>query len=653
MTSRIQLFDSWRIEQMIKHLSRILHAVVDKPDTPFRKLDLLSPDEHRALDLQAYGPSLPIPSQTVNDMLREQAKTAPSATAVEDGVNSLTYAELDDQATRVATELQEMGVATGDRVGLCLAESADCLAVFYGILRAGAAAVPLNPYDPAARVRESMDRAALRLAVSDHEWAEKLQGAGPEILYLSTLAESPRSRSRAHVRSESDPDALAYVLFTSGSSGVPKGVEVTNANIMAYLTSVKSTLQLPQGASCLWLQPITADTSFTTLLGALAVGGCIHVVHPSERVDVHAVERRVRASEPDVTKIAPTHLLSLLEAAERPNEILPKELLILGGEALSWNLVKRVRALAPDLRIFNHYGPTETTVGVTGFRIPPGDCAEFEGWVPIGKPFQNTTAYVVDRNGLRCPHGIPGELWIGGPQVARGYMADASLTASAFIDDPFCETATQHLYRTGDRVVRKADGALEFLGRLDGQVKIRGFRVEPAEALAKLLELPAIADAVVVPDRLDNNRHQLIAYYVLEEGEVVQSHDLAKQLASELPAYLLPSVYIALDALPRLAHGKIDRAALPTPVASESRELRECEGPQTPIEAQLIPIWENVLERKPIGRDDVFFELGGHSLLALRLLSLIEREMSVRIPIRALFETPTVAGLGDFIQNRQ
>ena len=647
---RKQLYDPRLIRQIAHHFVHLLTEAVEAPARPIHTLSLCLREDALALESAETGPLLDVPAATLDDVLCRQALRIPESIAITDRVRSLTYAQLDREASRIASALERAGVEQGDRVGLCIPESTYCLAALFGILRAGAAYVPMNPYDPARRLADYAAAAQLRVIISNHDSQEHLQSVDIPICSIGAMGiETERSES-ASCHPRTTPDDLAYVLFTSGSTGRPKAVAVTHRSAVQYARGSEVALGFTDGATFLWVQPLTADTSLTTLLGALFCGGCVQAVHPGDRVDVHAISQYTRDQRPDVLKIAPTHLSSLLEASPDPLSLLPGRLLIFGGETLPWELTQRVRRLDPDLRLVNHYGPTETTVGVTWYGIP-SEGREGGGLVPIGRPFPNVLAYVVDRHGQRCPNGIPGELWIGGPYLARGYLFDDVATDEAFTENPFDSAVGERIYRTGDLVLRDDQGNLRFLGRIDDQVKIRGFRVEPAETQARLVALPGIADAVVVPHSVDNGPLRLVAYYVPQKSAEVTPHILAGYLSEILPTHMIPSVFVRLDALPRLPHGKVDRKALPEPSLQGIGTSNGHDLPQNEFERRLVTSWEEALAKQPIGRNDDFFALGGHSLLALRLLSRLERETGMSIPVRVLFEMPTVAGLARFLQN--
>ncbi|HXO42022.1 MAG TPA: thioesterase domain-containing protein, partial [Thermoanaerobaculia bacterium] len=376
----------------------------------------------------------------------------------------------------------------------------------------------------------------------------------------------------------------------------------------------------------------------------LLFGGCLHLIAEDRAVDAAALGDYFAEHPIDVLKIAPSHLSALL-AAER-ERVLPRRLLVIGGEAWRPDLVERLRRLAPGCTVFNHYGPTETTVGVLAFR-PPARPRHATVTVPLGRPLAAARCHVLDRHGRPLPAGVAGELYVGGACVARGYLGRPELTADRFVPDPFTPLPGERLYRTGDLVRRLADGSVEFLGRLDHQVKIRGFRIEPGEVEHWLARHPGVAETVVLARRDDAGEALLAAYVVASPGAPAPAAaELRAHLAARLPEAMVPSAFVFLPALPRTAHGKLNRSALPAPERAGERPPQPVTLPRDPIELALAQIWEELLGVHPISVHDDFFELGGHSLLAVRLMSRIERRFGRGLPLSQLSQGATVAAFG-------
>lgn len=647
---KTELFDHWRMAQLAQHFAHLLQQFVANPEVQVHAVDVCTPAELQDLDAQLTGPLAEIAEKSLQEAFEQQAARTPTALAIRDEDRQLTYAQLNDEADHLAARLRSRGVQHDHRVGVCLHASADSVIAILGILKAGAAYVPLEPLDPSDRLANMIDDVGVRCVVTHREWVAKLLDIVPGIVALDDIVDDSAAALTAPSPSHSDPD-LAYVLFTSGTTGRPKGAAIEHRSVLNYVSGFLHKLATPPPATFCWLQPLSADTSVSTLFGALLSGGCIVAVAKERRADAAYLAALIDEQQIDVLKIAPTHLQALLQAAEDARRLLPRKSLILGGEACPWSLVQQIRTLNPDLAIFNHYGPTEATVGVTMYAVPPAQDDTQHGSVPIGRPLHNVKTYVVDAHGQRCPVGIQGELWIGGVCLAREYVDDEALTSKVFTPDPFSSTPGARVYRTGDQVILQSSGDLRYLGRLDDQVKIRGFRVEPGESKAALLALPDVADAAVVSQRDGEGHAQLIGYVVPKENAALDSDSLRTALASVIPSHMIPSGFVILPSLPQSDHGKLDVRQLPKYIPSAVAPLDETETLLSDTEKKLSLIWEEILTRQPIGRDVDFFALGGHSLLALRLLSRISSDLGVRVPIRVLFERPTIAEIAQFIEN--
>jgi amino acid adenylation domain-containing protein len=531
-------------------------------------------------------------------------------------------------------------------VGLCFDRSVEMIVGMYGILAAGGAYVPLLPDQPAARLAKQIEECGARVVVTlaSHR---ALLPEHVEVVALDADAEAlaalPADAPAVDVR----PGDMAYVLFTSGSTGVPKGVAVTHANLVHYTRAIAGVLGLnldapdaargdAQDASrstpqwhCATVSSLAADLGHTSVFPALASGGVLHVLPSDVAMDATRYQAYVAAHPIDLLKITPSHLNALL-GAEISAAHLPAKWLVLGGEPCPWPLVDRVQAVG-RCRVLNHYGPTETTVGACTLDIGASDVrSRAPATVPIGRPLPNVTTHVLDRAGEPVPVGVPGELWIGGAGVARGYVNRDTLTRERFVT-----VDGERRYRTGDRVRRLATGDIEFLGRLDDQVKVRGYRVELGEIEVVLARHQRVRQAVVA--LVDD---QLVGY-IVPQAEHVDDALLAAHVAAELPEYMVPAAWVRLHTVPMNANGKVDRAALPRPTVTATTDG----APRTEAETRLAALWAEVLKRDAVGVHENFFALGGHSLLAIRLLGRIAKTFGQRMSLRTLFENPTVAEL--------
>ena len=418
---------------------------------------------------------------------------------------------------------------------------------------------------------------------------------------------------------------------------------VTHRNLATYASAILQRLELEDtpGVGFAAVSALSTDLGNTSIFASLLGGGALHLVSPADSMDGARFAAYLSSNTVDVLKITPSHLRALLAATDS-ELVLPKRWLVLGGEALAWDLVERIQAAEPSCRILNHYGPTETTVGTCTFEV--GTAPHLSSTVPIGRPLSGSRTYVIDRNLELLPIGVPGELCIGGLGVARGYLAQPGQTNERFLADPFAQDGSSRIYRTGDRVRALPGGDLEFLGRVDDQVKIHGFRVEPAEVQIVLATHAAVRQCAVVARVESDGDAELVAYVVCSSK--VSAEELRAFLRDSLPAYMVPAKVVELEALPFTASGKIDRRALPEPASLES--VVEYVAPRTALELELAQIWSELLGIERVGVNDDFFALGGHSLLATQAVIRI-RNAIADIPLHSLFNAPTVSALAEAI----
>ena len=621
------LFDGATLRRMLGHFRALLEEIAADPSRPVSALEMLAPAE-RARVVEAWNRTeRPFAGPAVlHRMLEAQAARTPDAPAVAGEDGALTYAELDARANRVARRLRGMGVGAEDRVAVCLERSAEAVAALLGVLKAGAAYVAVDPGDPPERIAWLLEDSGAAAVVTRAGIALPARGAA--VLWMDD--DDPASASTEPLDVDVRPEQSAYVVYTSGSTGRPKGVVVEHRQIHNY---VRAILELLRQAPCRTFATVStfaADLGNTVLFPALCLGGVLHVIGAARATDPEAFARYVRRHGIECLKIVPSHLQALMGGAQ-PAAVLPKRLLVLGGEASRAEWIEEIRALAPGLRIVNHYGPTETTVGVLAL---PVEQVPARATLPLGRPLANVRAYVLDAALRPAPAGVPGELYAGGAQVARGYLRRPALTAERFVPDPFA--AGGRLYRTGDRARWLPDGTVEFLGRADDQVKIRGFRVEPGEVAAALAAHPRVREAAVVVREDAPGEKRLAAYFA---GDATAA-ELRAFLAARLPEAMVPAAFVALDALPLTPNGKLDRRGLPAPEAPADGGYV---APRTPAEEVLAEIWAELLKADRIGAEDGFFARGGHSLLGIRLVSRVRGAFGVEVPLKALFEAPTLA----------
>ncbi|WP_344174253.1 amino acid adenylation domain-containing protein, partial [Pilimelia columellifera] len=584
-----------------------------------------------ALLAAGTGPLTPVTPETLPDLVTAQAQATPDRAAVADQDRELTYAALEARANHLARYLIDRGAGAERYVAVALPRSVDMVVALLAVLKSGAAYLPIDPALPADRAAVMVDDARPILAITTSDSAPLFAGTSvialddptvrPLIDAVATAPVTDATRG-APLRS----DQPAYLIFTSGSTGRPKGVIVQHRSLSGYLQRGRDAYPAAAGSSLLH-SPISFDLTVTALFTPLVSGGCVRIGD--------LTEESVGATGPvSFAKFTPSHL-ELLDAL--PDEASPTGCLVLGGEALHGHALSGWRERHPDAVVINAYGPTEATVNCLDFRIEPGQRIG-DGPVPVGRPFANTRAYVLDAGLHPLPEGVPGELYIAGSVLARGYHGRPGLTAERFVADPYGPPGAR-MYRTGD-LAQWVDGLLEFAGRADEQVKVRGHRIEPGEVAAALLTRPEVAQAVVVLREDQPGDRRLVGYVTAAPAAEPAPAALREALARSLPEYMVPAAIVVVDRIPLTANGKVNRRALPVPHYGPKQVDR---APLTATEDILAGLFGEVLHLDRVGVHDDFFRLGGHSLLATRLVGRVRDTFGVELSIRQLFDTPTVA----------
>ncbi|MFJ4246540.1 non-ribosomal peptide synthase/polyketide synthase [Streptomyces iakyrus] len=628
------LFDGTTVERLAGHLVTLLEAVAEEADCRVGELPVLSAGE-RELVVEGWNASaVELPTVAgVHELIAERAVTSPDAVAVVAGGESLTYGGLMARANRLAHLLRGMGVGAESVVGLCLARGVDMVAAMVAVWQAGGAYVPLDPEYPADRLEFMLADAGVQVVVGERSLVEGLpveQGVwldDPAVRdFLASLpAEAPETTVSA--------GQLAYVIYTSGSTGRPKGVQVAHGSVVGMVSALAPVLDAGPGVRMLQFASFSFDAAVLDVAVTLASGGVLVVATSEERAEAALLTSMLRAEAVRAASVVPS-LLGVLD----PEEVPGVETLLLGAERLTEPVA---RAWSSGRRLVNTYGPTESTVMVTTGVVDPD---LLTGAPAIGAPVANARLYVLDDRLNPVPVGVAGEVYIAGPQVARGYRGRPDLTAERFIADPITADGTR-MYRSGDRARWLPDGQLDFVGRADSQVKVRGFRVEPGEIEAVLADHPQVRTAVVAAFGDEEDR-RLVAYLVPADqtAGIPSVADLRSYAGSRLPAFMIPSAFVELAALPLTPNGKLDRAALPDPVQN-ARAEGDFAAPGTATEVLLADIWAQLLGLERVGVTDNFFELGGHSLLATQIVSRVRDVFGTDIPVAAMFDHPTVAGL--------
>ncbi|HEX6716238.1 MAG TPA: amino acid adenylation domain-containing protein, partial [Pyrinomonadaceae bacterium] len=637
-------FEAAHIRQMLQHYEQVLTQMVDRPKATVGELELLSEAERQQLRKwneteRAYGRERSI-AAVFEEQVRERAKSI----AVVMGEQSLTYQELNQCANQLGHYLQEQGVGPEVCVGLCVERSLEMVVGMLGILKAGGAYVPLDASYPTERLAYMMADAGVAVVLTQESLVDVLPMHWGQVVSLDGDWKEIAQRSDTDVVSSAAGDNLAYVMYTSGSTGEPKGVAVVQR---AVVRLVKETDYAEFGPAETFVQmaPLTFDASTFEIWGSLLNGGRLVVLEPGAPTleELGAALRRHGVSTLWLT----AGLFHLL-VDERPEELRGLKQLLAGGDVLSPAHVRKVLQWLDGGCLINGYGPTENTTFSCCQRIQRE--AEVGVTVPIGLPIANTQAYVLNRQMQQVAVGVVGELYLGGDGLARGYQQRADLTAERFIPDPYSATDGARLYRTGDLVRYLEGGRLEFLGRVDHQVKVRGFRIEPGEIETVLNTHHSVRDAIVIARGGTSGDKRLVAYVVAEPDLNLTVDELRAHVKEQLPDYMMPSIFVLLEHLPLNNNGKVDRAALPDPDAFKPELSDSFVAPRTDIEERLASIWSRVLDFEPVGVNDNFFELGGHSLLATQVISRIRETFEIDLPLRALFDAPTITGLAERIE---
>jgi amino acid adenylation domain-containing protein len=574
----------------------------------------------------------------VHEVFEVQVERDPDAVAVVFGSEVLSYGELNARANRLARDLEKRGVGPEVLVGLCVERSLEMVVGMLGILKAGGAYVPLDPEYPKERLAFMLEDTRAPVLLTQERLVGGLPECGAEVVCLDADAEAIAVESEANLSVPGMPDDLAYVIYTSGSTGRPKGIGIPHRAISRLVLNtdyvdLDASDRIAQASNC------SFDAATFEIWGALLHGGRLVGIGK----DVMLMPRDFAAAlrEHEISVVFLTTALFNQVAREVPDAFRSVRHLLFGGEAVDPQWVREVLANGSPQRLLHVYGPTESTTFTTWYRVE--SIPEGATTVPIGRPIANTQLYVLDGGLQPVPVGVPGELYIGGDGLARGYLDRPELTAEKFIPHPFGAELGSRLYRTGDRVRALPSGDVEFLGRIDHQVKVRGYRIELGEVEAVLGRHPAVRDGVVLAREDLPGEKRLVAYVVSGEEPAPGSGELRSFLRQTLPDYMVPSAFVPLASLPLTPNGKIDRSALPPPDGARPELEDGFVAPRTPLEKVLVGIWCELLEMNRVGVHDNFFELGGHSLLATQMVWRVQDILQVDVPLRSLFQAPTVS----------
>jgi amino acid adenylation domain-containing protein len=655
------LFERSTIKRHLGYFRRLLKGFLAGTQQTVGTLPLLSEEEWQQIVYEQNQTRMKYGiEKCLHELLEEQVVRTPNAVAVVCGEESLCYEELNRRANQLGWYLASMGVGPEGRVGICMEQSLEMVVGLLGIIKTGAAYVPLDPSYPSDRLRFMVEDAQIQIMLSQSHLREDLEWAKLPTVYIDEASATVSEHAESNLENGVGAENLVYVIYTSGSTGRPKGVAVTQRGLINYLCWARDIYRVNEGSGSPFYSSLSFDLTVTSLFLPLLTGGRVFVL-PQPAGIAHLAELLSSENDFSLVKVTPSHLqmlAGLLEQEGKENTG-GARVLVVGGESLAYADVEFWMNQGKAPRIINEYGPTETVVGSVIYEV--FEAGNHKGKVPIGSPAVNTQVYVLDEYLNPVPIGVAGEIYIGGQQVARGYLNRADLTSERFIADPFVtDAAGARMYRTGDMGRWMENGLLEFLGRNDDQVKIRGFRIELGEIEARLREHDQVREAAVLAREDEPGVKGLVAYYTCCDSEKepeqsnalsesgVLAEELRRHLSERLPEYMVPAVYMQLEKLPLTANGKLDREALPAP--GKGYGVPGYEAPTSELEVRMASIWAEVLKVERVGLHDNFFALGGHSLLLLPLVTRIRRELDLKITINELFACPTIASLSAHIE---
>lgn len=634
--------------QVLRSLRTVLEGMAERPHVKLSELPVLSAED-RSRVLTAWNDT---PREygegTIHQLFEESVARDPEAVAAELGAERLTYGELNSRANRLAHHLRGLGAGPEAVVGMSLERSLDAIVTMLAIWKSGAAYLPLDPALPEERLRFMLAETGAAFIVTRKSMPSSLPTDASRMIYLDSDAPAIERQPDGDPSGGAAESNLAVVLFTSGSTGKPKGVMLPHRGLRHRLLWGREIYRLTEADRVLHMYSVSFDFAIWEIFTPLVAGGRVVMAPPGVAQDPSEVTRLIAERGVTMAGLIPSMLDALLEDPGIRN-CGSLRIASVGGDALTVSLSQKFRSRL-DAELQNAYGPTEASIDVTWWvDRAESDRAGRDTTIPIGRPNANVRLYVLDPRMSLVPPGVPGELYIAGPSLARGYFRRPELTAEKFVPDPFTDVPGGRLYRTGDLARHRSDGSLEFLGRADTQVKVRGYRIELGEIEARLAEHPAIDATVVMALEEEAGDKRLVAY-VAPKGLKPSVSDLRDFLRSRVPAYMVPAVFVFLDAFPRLPNGKIDARALPNPASTAEVPETVRIAPSDDVERKLLKIWERVLRVSPISIQSNYFDLGGHSLLAPRLFGQIETTFGRKLPLATIFRAPTIEKLAAILR---
>ncbi|HEX8129403.1 MAG TPA: amino acid adenylation domain-containing protein, partial [Pyrinomonadaceae bacterium] len=641
------LFVADTIRRMAEHLRLLLEGIVSDAKLPISQIPLLTQTERHQILFEWNETHRDFKPECVQQLFEAQVERTPGATAVVFADEELSYEELNRRANQLARFLLARGARAESNIGVFLERSVEMLAAVLGILKAGGAFVPLDLGLPSQRLSFMLKDARVSLVVTQENLAARLPVRREHLICLDSERHAIANEGTENPFVNVAPENLAYTLYTSGSTGQPKGALIEHRSVVNYLNWVNRTLMSSPTDILPQITSLSFDASLKQLLAPLLRGGKVWLLSDDATRQPERLLKEIDAHKGVTLNCVPSLWNALLDVIESDVSAISRESLqrlLVGGERLDAELVERTFRALPHLRIWNLYGPTETTANASFTPILPHD------EITIGRPIDNTQIHILSADLEPVPVGVAGAIYIGGTGLARGYVGRPDLTAESFIPDPFGRHAGARLYHTGDLARRLPDGRIEFIGRIDQQVKVRGFRIELGEVEALLGGHEAIRAAAVVASEDARGEMRLVAYVVGEPGQTLRASELQSFLKEKLPVYMLPTAFVFLERMPQTPGGKVNRRALPAPETAPPDANSAYEPPRTPVAEILTAIWAELLHRDKVGIRDNFFALGGHSLLATQVVSRVRRIFGVEVPLRSLFEAPTLDALATQIE---
>lgn len=654
------LFDARTIESFLHHFQTLLEGIVANPDSPLSAFPLLSPEAQRELIQHWQGNQSSYPADgCVHQLFEAQVQRTPDAIALQFQDQSFTYGQLNQGSNQLARYLQRLGVGAGMPVGICLERGVEAIAAMLAILKAGGAYVPLDPGYPPERLQFILQDGGISVVLTQANWVSALPGDPLQVLCLERSWDAIARESDQNLATPCTADQLAYIIYTSGSTGTPKGVMVPHRAVNRLVRETNY-VQIDRDDRIAQVATLAFDAATFEVWGALLNGA--QLVGIDRETTLSPTDFAAELQQQHITILFLTTALLNQTVAQIPGAFHSLKYLLFGGELVNVDRVRTLVQQGKPQHLIHLYGPTENTTFSTWYEVQ--QVPENAITIPIGQAIAHTQVYLLDAHQNPVPANVIGEIYLGGTGLAQGYLNRPELTAERFIANPFAENwgelgngnaGLMRLYKTGDRALYRADGNLEFLGRTDHQIKIRGFRVELGEIEGAIAHHPLVQTVAVVVRERDGTASEqgdrlLVAYVVPKPSLRLTERELRAFLKAKLPVYMVPTAFVMLDRLPLTANGKVDQNALPPPEPTRTAYLPAI-APTTSLEASLVELWTQLLGRTPVGIHDNFFELGGHSLLATQLVSRIRDRFQVELPLRRVFETPTIAELAQIIES--